>query len=137
MDSWTEQANSTVEGIDRVTVLAFDDDEPIGVGAFYRDDQDQGAGELIQFWVDQEHRGGLVAGKLLEWIFSWASEHGFERLMAWVNMENERAIRFFRKYGFELTDETQPFRTGSGRVSCLHVKALIGEQDPATHSEGW
>jgi GNAT superfamily N-acetyltransferase len=137
LDSWTEQANSTAEGIDRVTALAIDDNEPVGIGALYRDAQEQGAGELIQFWVDQEHRGSLVAGKLLEWIFPWASEHGFGRLIVWVNTENERALRFFRKYGFELTDETQPFRAGTCLVSCLLVKALIGEQDPATHSEGW
>ena len=135
-DSWNEQAESSAVGVDRVTVLAFYDDEPVGFGAIYRDDQDQEFGELIQFWVDPDHRGGLVAGKLLEWIFSWASDHGFERLMAWINTENERAIRFYRKYGFELTDEAQSFRTGSGLVSCLLVKALTGEQDPATHGEG-
>ncbi len=131
-DSWNEQANSSAIGVDRVVVLAYYDNESIGVGALYRDDQDQEAGELIQFWVDPSHRGGIVAGKLIAWILSWAKEHEFARLFAWVNTENARAIRFYRKHGFALTNETQPFRPGSDLVSCLMVKPLTGAPDLAT-----
>ena len=130
MESWNEQADSTAVGADRVTVLAFYDDEPIGVGALYRDNQNKDFGELIQFWVDPEHREGLVAGKLLKWILSWAMEHEFAHLFAWVNTENERAIRFYLKHGFALTDETQPFRPGFNLVSCLIVKPLTEAPDP-------
>ena len=93
LDRWNEQADSTAVGTDRVTVFAFFKDVPVGIAALNRDDQNKDSGEVIQFWVDPVHRGGLVAGKLIEWIFSWASRHDFERLSAWVNIGNERAIR--------------------------------------------
>jgi len=132
IESWNEQADSTAIGADRVTVLAFYNDELVGIGALYRDEQNKDFGEVIQFWVDPSHRGGIVTGKLIAWILSWAKEHEFARLFAWVNTENERAIRFYRKHGFALTNETQPFRLGSDLVSCLMVKPLTGAPDLAT-----
>ena len=124
LDSWKLQADSTAVGTDRVTIFAFDKDEPVGIAALYRDDQKKDSGEVIQFWVDPVHRGGLIAGKLIEWIFSWASKHNFECLSVLVSNGNKRAIRFYKKYGFELTDETKPFRPGSDLVSCLMTKQI-------------
>ena len=128
LDSWNEQADSTAVGIDRVTIFAFFNDEPVGIAALYRDDQNMDSGEVIQFWVDPAHRAGLVARKLIEELFSWAMKYDFERLFTWVEKGNERAIRFFRKYGFELTNETQTFRSGSDLVSCLMMKEISVKQ---------
>jgi len=124
LDSWNEQADSTAVGTDRVTLFALFNDEPVGIAAFYRDDQNKDSGEVIQFWVDPAHRGRLVAVKLIEGIFSWARKHDFNLLSIWVNKGNERAIRFYQKYGFELTNETQPFRSDSDLVSCLMKKQI-------------
>ena len=135
LDSWTEQANSTAEGIDRVTALAFYNDEPVGIGALYRDAQERGAGEVVQFWVDPDHRGGPIAGKLITWISKWAETHDYNRLIAWVNKDNERAIKFYQKFGFTFTDMRQPFRNGADIVSCLMVKLLSGESDPVRGSD--
>ena len=128
LDSWNEQADSTAVGIDRVTIFAFFNDEPVGIAALYRDDQDKDSGEVIQFWVDPVHRGGILAGKLIEEVFSWARKNNFERLFTWVEKGNERAIRFYRKYGFELTNETQTFRSGSDLVSCLMMTEISVKQ---------
>jgi RimJ/RimL family protein N-acetyltransferase len=124
LNSWNAQADSTASGRDRVAVFAFIKDKPVGIAALYRDDQKKDSGEVIQFWVDPSHRGGFVAGKLIEWILSWAGNHNFECIYVLVNNGNERAIRFYKQYGFELTDETKPFRSGSNRVSCLMMKQI-------------
>lgn len=124
LDGWNEQADGTAVGIDRVTIFAFFSDEPVGIAALYRDDQDMDSGEVIQFWVDPAHRAGLVARKLIEELFSWAGKNNFERLFAWVEKGNERAIRFYQKYGFDLTNETQLFRSDSDLVSCLMTNQI-------------
>lgn len=135
LDRWNEQADSTAVGTDRVTIFVFFNDKPVGIAALYRDDQNKDSGEVIQFWVDPAHRGGLVAGKLIEEIFSWARRHEFDRLSAWVNKGNERGIRFYRKYGFELTNETQPFRSGSDLISCLMTKQIRVEQSAGADAD--
>jgi GNAT superfamily N-acetyltransferase len=135
LESWNEQADSTAVGTDRVTIFAFVNDEPVGIAALYRDDQNRDSGEVIQFWVDPAHRGGLVAGKLIEWLFSWARKHDLQRLSAWVNNGNERAIQFYRKHGFELTNETKLFRPGSELVSCLMTKQMRVEQSTAADAD--
>ncbi len=135
LDSWTEQANSTAEGIDRVTALAFYNDEPVGIGALYRDAQEQGTGEVIQFWVDPDQRGGPIAGKLIIWLIKWAETYDYHLLIAWVHAENNRAISFYQEFGFNFTDTRQLFRNGTDIVSCLMVKPLSGESDPAQGSK--
>jgi RimJ/RimL family protein N-acetyltransferase len=123
-DSWNEQADSTAVGIDRITIFAFFNDEPVGIAALYRNNQDTDSGEVIQFWVEPLHRGEQVAAKLIEKIFSWARKYEFEQLFAWVNKGNERAIQFYRKYGFELTNETKSFPSDSDLVSCLMTRQI-------------
>lgn len=130
-DSWNEQANSSAVGTDRVTMLAFFNNDPVGIVALYRDNQNKESGEIIQLWVNPANRGGLVAGKLIEKIFFWARTHKLMYLSAWVSKGNERAIRFFRKYGFNLTNETKPFRVGSDLVSCLMTKRIRVERGAA------
>ncbi len=124
LGSWNEQADSTAVGSARITILAFFNDEPVGIAAVYRDDRKPDFGEVIQFRVDPTHRGGLVAVKLIEEIYSWARKHDFVRLCAWVNHGNERAIQFYQKHGFEMTTETQPFCPGSNLISCLMTSQL-------------
>ena len=90
----------------------------------YRDTEDQGLGEVVQVWVASAHRGGRVAGALLDSLVSWARDSGFECLSAWVNDENRRAARFFGKHGFEMTSETEPFRPGFDQAARLMTRIV-------------
>ena len=118
-DGWNEQADSAAVGPDRIIILVFLDEEPIGLAGLYRDALNKDFGELTQVWISPDHRGGHAAAKLIEAALAFATEHHFRRLSAWVIKGNERAIRFFRKHGFELTNETQPCSAGSDLVSRL------------------
>ena len=105
-ESWHEQAERTAQGTDRATFIAFSDDLPIGMTALYRREDTVDTGELLQVWVSPEHRGTKVAWDLMDAIFKWARENNFRRIIAGVTKGNDRALRFYIKYGFTLHEES-------------------------------
>ncbi len=104
-ESWREQADSTAEGSDRATFIAFTAASPIGIAALYRDPASMDTGEVLQVWVSPKHRGKGVAVYMMDAICRWAGENGFRRVLATVTQGNARALRFYRKYGFRLVRE--------------------------------
>ena len=75
-------------------------DRPIGLAALYRDPNDSLVGELIQMWIAPDFRGSSIATDLLDCLFGWAMENQFGIIRADVTAGNERALRFYRRYGF-------------------------------------
>lgn len=102
--SWAEQADSSATGSDRATFVAIED-QPVGLAALYRDENDTDVGELIQMWVAPDVRGGSVANDLLLEVFRWAHSNHFALVKAEVMKSNARALRFYEKFGFCLSDE--------------------------------
>jgi RimJ/RimL family protein N-acetyltransferase len=107
-ESWREQAERTAQGMDRATFISFSDDEPVGMAALYRLENQDDVGELLQVWVAPGQRGGQTARSLMDAVFAWAGENHFCKIIASVRRENPRAIQFYLKYGFLLqgTDAT-------------------------------
>ena len=103
-ESWSEQADSTAQGSDRATFIAFSGDSQIGIAALYRNPEGTDVGEVLQVWVAPEYRGKGVAFDLMDAVSQWASENGFQMIIATIMKENTRAIKFYRKYGFDLAD---------------------------------
>jgi RimJ/RimL family protein N-acetyltransferase len=101
-ESWAEQADASASGPDRATFIAMEND-PVGLAALYRDEQDFMTGELIQMWVAPHVRGADVAAELLRVVFSWAATNHFLRVKAEVIKTNARALRFYEKSGFSLS----------------------------------
>jgi GNAT superfamily N-acetyltransferase len=101
-ESWSEQADNTAEGTDRCTFLAFSDGFPVGIAAIYRDSRSQEEGEILQVWVSPDSRGTGVAGDLLDTILHWCEENGIRRVLATITQGNDRALRFYRKCGFDV-----------------------------------
>ena len=106
--SWREQAGLSAQGSDRATFIAFSDDTPIGMAALYRLEDQAGVGEILQVWVSSEYRGTSVAWELMDAIFKWAGENKFRKIVAGVMKANTRALRFYTKYGFTVTNESLP-----------------------------
>jgi ribosomal protein S18 acetylase RimI-like enzyme len=104
-ESWSEQADSTAQGSDRTTFIAFSGDSPIGIMALYKAGEGAGVGELLQVWVSPEYRGQGVAVDLMDAVFQWAAENGFRTVVAAVAKSNVRALQFYRKNGFEPADK--------------------------------
>ncbi len=123
-ESWREQADSSAEGEDRATFLAFEGEEAIGIAALYRVGESKDVAELLQVWVAPGHRGSGVARALMDKIFAWAGKCGFRQVVAKVTSGNERALTFYRNYGFALAE------AASGDVGGTRI---ISRQVPA----GW
>jgi GNAT superfamily N-acetyltransferase len=105
-ESWREQADGTAEGPDRCTFFVFSDETPVGIAAMYRNAESKDEGEVLQVWVAPGFRGTGVARDLLDAIFRWCEENGVRRVLAGITQGNERALRFYRKCGFEVVDST-------------------------------
>jgi len=104
-ESWDEQTDSTVQGADRATFIAFVGESPIGIAALYRRPDSSEVGELLQVWVDPEYRHTEVAGHLMDAVFQWAGDHGFRSILATITEGNARALAFYRKYGFAVAGD--------------------------------
>ena len=111
-ESWREQADRSAQGPDRATFIAIADGLPIGMTALYRDEDQAEVGELLQVWVSPEYRGTRVIWDLMDEIFRWARENGFDRIIAGVTKGNDRAVKFYMNYGFSLTDERSASAAG-------------------------
>jgi RimJ/RimL family protein N-acetyltransferase len=101
-ESWCDQADSTAQGSDRATFIAFSGDEPVGIAAIYRDEKRSNVGEILQVWVAPEYRGKGIALDLIDTVFHWAGRNGFREIMATITKGNMRAQRLYQKYGFKL-----------------------------------
>ena len=102
---WRERTESTAQGTDGATFIAFSEDAPIGMAALVRIEDQTDTGELLQVWVSPEHRGTNVAWGLMDAIFKWARENNFGRVIAGVTKGNDRAVKFYIKYGFTILVE--------------------------------
>ncbi len=104
-ESWYRQAESTVQGSDRATFIAVTDDQPIGIAALYRLEDQADTGELLRVWVNPRYRGTNVAVDLMNSLMEWAGENNFRRIIAGVTKENARALKFYVRYGFVVQNE--------------------------------
>lgn len=120
-ESWREQADSTAQGPDRATFIAFSQDAPVGMAALYRREDQPEVGELIQVWIMAEYRGTALARDLMDAVFKWAGENHFRRVLAGLNRENARALKFYTRYGFSILDES-PTNQPGGVYLVMEVK---------------
>ena len=56
--------------------------------------------ELRQIYVIREHHGSGIAAALSDWAIAEAGRLGFEELYLTVYTDNQRAKRFYSRYGF-------------------------------------
>jgi GNAT superfamily N-acetyltransferase len=90
-----------------VWYVAFDDRHPIGLAGSY---QVAGSNDwhLISMWVDPSARGSGVAGRLVMAVANAARRAHGARLLLWVVLGNEPALRLYRRHGFVPTGHRQP-----------------------------
>lgn len=110
--SWGEQADSTAQGSERSTFLAFCEHTPVGIAALYQHPQGSRSGEILQVWVDPAYRNRGVATRLVEAIFEWAAANGLQVILARVTKENTKAVSLYEKIGFRLADGAALERPG-------------------------
>ena len=153
-ESCQRQADSTAQGSDRATFLAFADDgpdRPIGIMALYRNEDEAGirskSGELIQVWVSPQYKGHGVAAAILEAVCAWARRNEFDKIVAGVASGNSRALSFYAKHGFEQRSSVAPGESEglmlvkeiepSANTQIVFETHSLSEDNIAGRASGW
>lgn len=69
--------------------------------------------ELKRIYVRKEFHGKGIAQQLMEYILAYAHEHKYEVVWLGVWEHNQRAQKFYEKYGFVNSGHTHDFPIGS------------------------
>lgn len=96
LEKTTEIAHRWLHNI----LVAKDGDQVIGFVAYgpYRDNSLPGYGEIYAIYVLADYYGKKVGYELMNKAFE-SLDH-YKKIAVWVLKKNERAIRFYEKYGF-------------------------------------
>ncbi len=83
------------------TLIAKDREKVVGFAVYgpSRDEDLTDAGEVIAIYVLSAYYGRKIGYRLMNEAFSRLSE--YNTIFVWVLEKNERAIRFYHRYGFE------------------------------------
>ncbi len=103
--------------------MAETGDRAVGLayGQISSDDPDRA--DLYSMWVEPAARRLGVGRCLVETIVSWARDAQALELILDVAEGNLPAVRLYQGFGFVLTGETSPLRTGSAvRVETLRLE---------------
>lgn len=131
--TWRDRAAEAAEGRDRVLFVAEDDAGWLGVvGAFRRLDPREV--QLVSLWVDRQARGRGLGRALIRTVAGWARERGAERVVLFVQEENQPGRALYASAGFLPTGDREP--VGAGRpgfklVLAAPVEVLLPSSAPA------
>ena len=83
------------------TLVAKDKEKVVGFAVYgpSRDEDLKNAGEVVAIYVLSAYYGRKIGYRLMNEAFSRLKE--YDTVFLWVLEKNERAIRFYHKYGFE------------------------------------
>ena len=102
LDSMTVEATTTrARQFPDNTLVAKDKEKVIGFAVYgpSRDEDLKNAGEIVAIYVLSAYYGRKIGYRLMNEAFSMLKE--YDTVFLWVLEKNERAIRFYHKYGFE------------------------------------
>jgi GNAT superfamily N-acetyltransferase len=92
----------------RHALLAEADGEAVGMAVY----EGGGDAELYVIYVVPSHWSGAVGRPLMDRVIEGVRAGGYTRLTLWVLAGNERARRFYERYGFAITDKKITERHG-------------------------
>ena len=109
---WRDRTAEAAAGVDRVLLVAEDDEGVLGVvGGFRR--LDPAEVQLVSLWVAPRGRGRGAARALIRAVAGWARERGAERVVLFVQEANEPGRALYARMGFAPTGDREP--VGAGR----------------------
>jgi ribosomal protein S18 acetylase RimI-like enzyme len=92
--------------IDRAVILSFSETEIKGFIAFYANNKKDKKAFLSLVLVDESLREQGIASVLLESSIKLLKKRGFVTYNLEVLKNNKQAIRFYKKYGFNIVSST-------------------------------
>jgi putative acetyltransferase len=85
----------------RNVIVCYDDDEPIGCGAFK--EYEKGKAEIKRMFVIPEKRGQGIASGILKELELWAAQLHFSECILETGKKQPEAISLYQKAGYEIT----------------------------------
>ena len=85
----------------------------------YRDQTLPQCGEIYAIYVLREYHGKQVGYALMNAAFERLSDHA--QIAVWVLKGNERAIRFYERYGFHFDGTEQQICLGTPNAECRMI----------------
>ena len=114
LDSMTvEAATARARQLPENTFIAKDREKVVGFAVYgsSRDEDLLEAGEIIAIYVLSEYYNHKIGYRLMNEAFSRLN--GYNTIFVWVLEKNERAIRFYHKYGFEFDGRKKQWTYGT------------------------
>ena len=102
LDTMTVEATTArARQFPEITLVAKDQEKVVGFAVYSssRDVDQTDAGEVVAIYVLSEYYGHKIGYRLMNEAVSRLSE--YNTVFVWVLEQNERAIRFYHRYGFE------------------------------------
>ncbi len=122
LDSMTVEATTArARQFPENTLVAKDKEKVVGFAVYgpSRDEDLMDAGEVIAIYVLSEYYHRKIGYRLMNEAFSRLGE--YHAVFVWVPEKNERAIRFYHKYGFEFDGCKKQWNPGTP-VSIVRMK---------------
>lgn len=89
---------------------------------------DRPAIELRRLYLRSNAHGRGIADRLMQWALAEAARRGAQELILSVYIDNQRARRFYERYGFEVVGKYD-FMVGSHADEDLILKHVIMQAD--------
>ena len=118
---WSERARLGAEGHERVTFLARDGAQAVGLVGGYREERSV---HLVSMWVAPTHRRRGIGRDLVTAVLEWADAAGALSVSLWVTRANDAAHELYESMGFVDTDDVQPLPSDP----CKDEVRMIREQ---------
>jgi ribosomal protein S18 acetylase RimI-like enzyme len=83
---------------------------------------------LFSMWVDPRSRRSGVGRQLIESLEAWAVGWGAQETVLWVLQDNQRALGFYRRLGFEVIETGRDAEAGTN-FGALALRRTIGSDD--------
>ena len=114
LDSMTVEATTArARKFPENTLVAKDREKAVGFAVYgpSRDEDLPNAGEVVAIYVLSAYYGRKIGYRLMNEAFSRLRD--YDTVFVWVFEKNERAIRFYRKYGFEFDGSRKQWNLGA------------------------
>lgn len=94
-------------------IIAKDGDNVVGFAGYgrYRDESLPNCGEVFAIYVLSEYHGKKVGYELMKAAIERLSD--YEKIAVWVLKGNDRAIRFYERFGFRFDGVSADIRLGT------------------------
>ncbi len=102
-------------------VLCYDDDEPVGCGAFK--EYDKMHVEIKRMYVLPEYRGHGIGLMLLQELEKWAAEQTYPSTILETGKKQPEAISLYKKAGYTITGNYGQYENVANSV-CM-MKAIL------------